>query len=348
MKPISILPSSNEEPQGNPQAGHDETNRLGETIDQTQRDLKRTRQEFGDQIEKHSRHVRVVWAIVILLVLGLAGMAWYGYTSIDNHSAALAQLPGLQKLASAIDNRLSATEGKMNDWAGDRAALTARMAKLETTLASNIRTVRNQAQSAATQAAQKIRVEINQDLQRLQNRIVNVESVQRETQEQIASAQNEIGSLKQEIASLQKQNAQRTSDIQQTQTDVDKLNGQVSAMNDQVTVHTLGLKALNNEVDRTRIDFEVSSNKTQQVAPQIYVTINHIDVGRQKVDGWMQLADEGRIVWIRSLGAQQALTFVTRSDNRTHELVFTAIQDSGVTGYLLLPRSPRTPAASAN
>ena len=348
MKPISILPSSNEEPQGNRQPGHDETNRLGETIDQTQRDLKRTRQEFGDQIEKHSRHVRFVWAIVVLLALGLAGMAWYGYTSIDNHSAALAQLPGLQKLASAIDNRLAATEGKVNDWAGDRATLTARMAKLETTLASSMKTARNQAQSAATQAAQKIRVEINQDLQRLQNRIGNVESVQRETLDQIASAQNEIGSLKQEITNLQKQNAQRTSDIQQTQTDVDKLNGRVSAMNDQVTVHSLGLKALNNEVDRSRVDFEVSKNKTEQVAPQIYVTISHIDVGNQKVHGWMQLADEGRIVWIRGLNAQQALTFVTRSDNRTHELVFTGIQDSGATGYLLLPRSPRTPVASAN
>jgi peptidoglycan hydrolase CwlO-like protein len=316
---------------------------LGETIDQTRRDLKRARQEFGDHVEKQSRHIRAVWGIVILIAVGLAGMVWYGYLSIDNHNAALAQLPGLQKLASAMDDRLTTTEGKAKDWASDRASLTARMAKLETTLSASMKSVGNQAQSAATQAAQRIRVEINQDLQRLQNRIGNVESVQKETADQLAMAQSEIGSLRQEIAGLQKQNAQRTSDIQQAQTDVDKLNGQVTALNGQVTTHSDSLNALSNEVERARIDFELSNNKTEQVAPQIYVTILHTDVGHQKVDGWLQLTDEGKIIWIHGQAVQQALTFVTRSDNRTHELVFTGIQDNGATGYLLLPRSPRTP-----
>jgi hypothetical protein len=340
---MSILPSSTEEPQGSSQPEQDEPNRLGETIDQTRRDLRRARQEFGDHVEKHSRHIRAVWGIVILLVLGLAGMAWYGYLTIDNHSAALAQLPSLQKLASAIDDRLTATEGKAKDWAGERASLTARMAKLETTLSANMRSVRSQAQSAATQAAQRIRAEINQDLQRLQNRIGNVESVQKETQDQLALAQSEIGSLRQEIAGLQKQNAQRSSDTEQTQTDVDKPSGQVTALNGQATTQTDSPNKSNNEVEPSRIDFKLSNNKTEQVAPQIYVTIVHTDVGHQKVDGWMQLADEGRTVWIHELSTQQALLFVTRSDNRTHELVFTGIQDSGATGYLLLPRSPRTP-----
>jgi hypothetical protein len=129
---------------------------------------------------------------------------------------------------------------------------------------------------------------------------------------------------------------------------VSKLNGEVNSMNDQMNVHALGLKALNNQVDREQITFEVGNNKTDEVAPQIYVTLSHTDVGHQKVDGWMQLADEGRIVWIRGLAAQQALTFVTRSDKRSHELVFTGVQDNGATGYLLVPRSSRTLAASGN
>jgi chromosome segregation ATPase len=345
---MSILPSSNEEPKGNAQSAHDDVSRLGENVEQTQRDVKRTRQEMGEHAEKHSRHIRAIWGVVILIVLGLAGLSWYGYQSIDNHGAALAQMPGLQKLASAIDDRLTATEGKVNDWTSDRASLMERMAKLETTLSSNVKAARSQAQSAATQAAQRIRAEINQDLQRIQNRIGNVESVQRETQEQLASTQRELGSLKQEIASLQNQNVQRSSDIQQTQGDVDRLSGQMSAINNRVTNHTASLNALSNEVDRDRLDFELASNKTQQVAPQIYVTISHTDVGHQKVDGWMQLAGEGRIVWIRGLGAQQALTFLNRSDNRTYDLVFTGVQDNGATGYLLLPRSPRTPVSSAN
>jgi chromosome segregation ATPase len=217
------------------------------------------------------------------------------------------------------------------------------MAKLETTLSANMKSMRNQAQSAATQAAERIRAQINQDLQRLQNRIGNVESVQKETQDQLAIAQNEIGSLRQEIAGLQKQNAQRSSDTDQTQADVNKPNGQVTALNGQAATQTDSPNKPNNEVERSRINFELSNNKTLQVAPQISLTIIHTDVEHQKVDGWMQLADEGRTVWIHALGVQQALLFVTRSDNRNHELVFTGIQDDGATGYLLLPRSPRTP-----
>jgi hypothetical protein len=345
---MSILPSSKEEQQGTTQPGHDDIHRLGETIEETQRDVKRTRQEFGDHTEKHFRHMRAVWGIVILLALGLAGMSWYGYQSINGQSASMAQLPGLQKLASAMGDRVTATEGKLNDWAGDKAALTERMAKLETALSSNMKIVRNQAQAAANQVGQRIREEIRQDLGRLQSRMVSVESAQRETQDQLAAAQNEIGSLRQQIAGLQKQDAQRAGDIQQTQGDVSRLNGEVASMNDQVNVHTLGLKALNNQVEREQITFEVSNNKTEQVAERIYVTVSHTDVGHQKVDGWMQLADEGRIVWIHGLAAQQALTFVTRSDNRSHELVITGVQDNGATGYLLVPRSPRTSAASGN
>jgi hypothetical protein len=52
-------------------------------------------------------------------------------------------------------------------------------------------------------------------------------------------------------------------------------------------------------------------------------------------------------VWIRDLGAQQPLPFVTRSDDRSYELVFTGVQQNGASGYVLLPRSV-PPASSAN
>jgi hypothetical protein len=86
-----------------------------------------------------------------------------------------------------------------------------------------------------------------------------------------------------------------------------------------------------------RVDFEVSKNRTEQVAPDIYLTIKEADATRQRIDGWMQLAREGRIVWIRENGIKTPLEFVTEQDRRIHSLVFTRIGKESVAGYLLLP-----------
>lgn len=335
-----------------------DSNRITASIEQNQRDIQRARRElreYDSKLESGTLHTRVLGVVVVVLVLGLAGACWYGYAFIASHNADLAQLSGLKKLASATDGRLTSTEGKVNNWASDQASLRDRMAQLETALRSNVTAARGQTEAAASLAARRIREEIHQSLARLESRVANVESVQHETHDQLAAAQTEIGSLRQQIAGLQQQNTERTSDLERTQADVDRLNGQlktmnnqVKTMNDQVQTHTAGLKDLNNQVDRERKSFELSTSKTQQVAPQIYLTVSHTDVAHQKVDGWMQFADEGRIVWIHGLGAQHALTFVTRSDNRTHELVFTGIQGTGATGYLLLPSAGESSVASAN
>lgn len=352
MKPISkIIPSSNEENQDQMHPGNDEGDRVGEIIERTQREIKQTRHEFEDHMEKCQagfRNVRALWAIVVLLALGVGGISWYAYRSIDNHKTTLAQKPVLQNLTGSMDNRLKSVEGKMTDWNDDQTSLTERMARLEKQLSSTLKAAGNQAQSAASQMGQRIREEIHQNLERLEGRVGNVESAQRESRDQLAAARTEIGRLRQEIAGLQKQNEDRLAEFHQTQTNVNRLNSQMGAVNDQVMAHTASLNALNEEVERQPVNFELSANQTQQVAPGIYLTVSHTDLAHQRVDGWMQLADEGRIMWIHSLGAQQALTFVPRSEDRTCELVFTGVQQNGATGYLLLPRSAQSPLSSAN
>ncbi len=289
----------------------DEINRVRETVEQTRNDIKRTRRDLDEHVEKYQsrfRRILVFGTIVVLLV---------------------------------------------GDWVNDQTSLTERMAKIETTVGSNLRTARSQAESLANQVGQRIREEVGQNLERLQSRVLNMESSQRENLDHVSQLQSEIGNLHQEIASLQQQNAERLSDLRQaTQSDVDAIssrmttmNNQVTTMNNQVIAHANRLVAVSNQIDRERVVFEVSIDKTQLVAPGIYVTLKHTDVAFQKVDGWMQLADEGRILWIRGLGLQQALTFVTRADDRTHELVFTRVDPTGATGYVLLPMTP-SPAAS--
>jgi hypothetical protein len=96
-------------------------------------------------------------------------------------------------------------------------------------------------------------------------------------------------------------------------------------------------RLLADAVDRNRIDFEVSRNKTQEVAPGIFLTVRETDVERQQINGWLQISEDGRTVWLRDQSAQKVMIFATKHDERSHELVFTRVGSQGVAGYLLIP-----------
>jgi hypothetical protein len=348
-----INPSAADERQDQAQPINDDLNAVCQTVEQTRNDIRLTRRTLDTHMENCEsgfRGVHVLWAIVIAVVLGLIGLSWYGYSYMNGNGPLLAQIPDLQQLAKAADDRMSSMDGKLKEWAMDRVSLTDRIAKLEKTTAANLRTARNQAQSLANEVGQRVRQEMAENLQRLQARLGNVESTQRETQDRVSQLQTEIGNVRQEMASMQQQNAQLLTELEQsTQADVNRIDNHLTTMQSQVIAHNNRLQTLSDEVDRERITFELSGNHTQQIASGIYLTVSHTDVAHQRVDGWMQLADEGRIIWIRGLGAQEALTFVTRADNRTHELVFTAVQQNGVAGYVLRPTSnSQSPVLSSN
>jgi predicted nuclease with TOPRIM domain len=299
--------------------------------------------------ESGLRDVRIIWGAVIAILLSVIGLSWYGYSYITGTSAFLEQIPGLQDMANKMTDHLKAVDATLNDWAADRTALTDRMAKLEKTASANLKTARTQAQSRANEVGQRLRQEMVDNFQRLQARLGNVESTQRETLDDVSQLQAELSNVRQEMASMQQQNAERLTELQAAQAEVNRINNQMNTVRGEITKQGERIQALNNEVGRERTSFQVPANHTQQIASGIYVTISHIDVAHQSVDGWMQLADEGRIVWIRSLPAEQALTFVTRSDNRTHELVFTAINPNGASGYVLLPTSnSHSPVLTSN
>jgi len=90
-------------------------------------------------------------------------------------------------------------------------------------------------------------------------------------------------------------------------------------------------------VDRQRKDFRLSSNQTEQVAPGIYLTIKGVDIGNKQVNGWLQIARDGRIVWIRNQEAERALSFVSQAADHPSYLIFTRLDSSGVSGYVMIP-----------
>jgi len=97
------------------------------------------------------------------------------------------------------------------------------------------------------------------------------------------------------------------------------------------------IRLLADAVDRNRIDFEIPRNKTEEVAPGIFLTVRDTNVERQQITGWLQISEDGRTVWLRDQGAEKVMIFKTTHDDRSHELVFTRVGKQGVAGFLLIP-----------
>jgi hypothetical protein len=127
--------------------------------------------------------------------------------------------------------------------------------------------------------------------------------------------------------------------IDHTQLDKTANIGAVSTRNGNVNSSNTDARLLTDTSNKKRIDFELSRNQTQEVAPGIYLTVKNTDVENQRIEGWIQIAEEGRTVWIRDQGAQKTISFATAHDLRSCVLVFTRIGKSGAAGYLLVPKT---------
>jgi hypothetical protein len=310
------------------------TEEIRQTLEQARHDGIRTRRQLDEHIENtesHFRRVQILSVVVILIALSLIGGLWYGRAYLNESRATLTGVPELRKIADMTGDRLTAMEGTLSNWAADRTSLSDRMAKLEGSISSNAKSARTQAQAFASEMGGRIRNEVNQKLRTFDSRLGGVESVQRETQDHVSQLQTEITGLRQQLASAQQKNEAQLSELQNA------AKSETGRVNNQFSTQTNRLNALNDQVDRKRVAFDLPNNQTKEIAPGIYVTVKRTDVGHQQVDGWMQLATEGRIVWIRGLSAQNALTFVTRADSRPQALVFTRIGAKETTGYLLVP-----------
>jgi len=322
---------------------------LGQSLEQTRADLRRSRSEvaqYQQGQESHVRRTRVLWGVVALLIAGAIVFSWYGSPILTQHRDMLARVPVLQTALETAGTRISSAEEKVNAWAGDRIGLTDRMAKIEKTVGSNLRTVRSEVQAMARQ----IKSDAGQTFQSLQSRLSGVESVQHENSDQVARLKQELEGVRREMVSLQEENARHINQMQQVQQAQVATRDDVSSLTRRVVTNQNRTQEIAYQVGRERVDFELSKGRTKEVSPGIYLTVKDTNVARQRIDGWLQIASDGRILWLRDEGAQHPVAFSSLRDDRSYQLVVTRVGRDSASGYILAPstKPSDTPVAATS
>ena len=94
------------------------------------------------------------------------------------------------------------------------------------------------------------------------------------------------------------------------------------------------------------MSFELSENQAEEVIPGIRLTVNHAKVDDQRIDGWLHVVRDGRILWIHGQSIDQPITFYVEDEDRPFQIVFTRVMDHNAAGYVLLPNPVTKTAAT--
>jgi chaperonin cofactor prefoldin len=263
------------------------------------------------------------------------GIAWLGSPPVTEYGGLRNRLPVAQAALNSMDGRLNEAEGKLNSLEKDRPVVADRIAKLETSSAAGIR----RARSESTALVEGLKREMNQNRDVLSSRVDSLESTQREAHDEVAGLKNDVTGVRQEVAQAREADAVQGNRISEVDHVQNSIQGHVASLELQMANGQDRMDALSSEVDRQRIDFEVSKNKSDQLVDGVILTVRKTNVGKQQVDGWLHIVSDGRFVWLHDAGAQHPIAFASTRDARAYQLVFTKVASDGVVGYILVPKT---------
>jgi hypothetical protein len=304
----------------------------------------RTTEPVNDVGRRPGGASAALWVAVVLLELALAGLTGYGYFIIRQNGIALSRLPGVEQLAGTLRTRLNASEAKLQDSTTKWAALSQQIAALDSKVRSGLESSRRHAEGLIMQEEERIEAEMAKRDQAVNARLTRVESQQQAANERLTQVQDwmqkNVATVRQEVAAERDDRGRDTSALRQ---DV----GQ--SRND--------LQGLAQKVERQRVDFEAVKNKQQDLAPGISLTVTRTDARYQRFEGYLELLEDSRTLWLSKVSAQQAVPFYLKQGGQSYDLVVETVRRNGVVGYLLVPEdksqqrtgeaASHSPAASA-
>ncbi len=274
-----------------------------------------------------------MWAAVVLLALALAGVTGYGYLAVRQNGMALSQLPSMSQLLGTLQRRTDATEARLRDLAGDWSSLAEQVAALSTRMHSSLENARKHSEELILREQERIEAEMAERDQRFNARLAQVESEQQVENKQLAQVQDWVHKnfegFRQEIAT-QRENSGR--DLRALREDIGQSRSDV--------------QSLARKLEPQRVDFEAAKNKEQELVPGIALTVTRTDVRYQRFEGYLELMEDSRTLWLSKVAAQQAVPFYLKQGGQPYDLVVTTVNRNGVAGYLLVRKGISSERAS--
>jgi chromosome segregation ATPase len=320
----------------NPNGSHasdEEVKQMGEQIEQTKSDVRRMRTQMEQQESENARHVQKTKVLSIALsafIVILVACLWLALSTQNSQSKTALEMPGLQNVTNSLGERVQSLEAKT---AAGLPALSTRMGQLGASMTSALEST----QAAATQTSQRVRADLTKSIQAIQSRVAGLESNQHEASGRVSQLESQIAGLKRELAAMHEEATAAAGKISQLQTDHQNRVNDVSRIDQKMASHQTTLDSLSNQVNRKRVEFHLTNNKTTEIAPGIFLGIRDASIGKQEVDGTLQLAAKSRMFKIRGLGIQKPMPIYASGETRAMELVFTEVAKGRVSGYILLP-----------
>ncbi len=300
-------------------------------------DSVRQEYEADQRWERTQRRHHFSTAVLILLVLCLAGIAWYAYPTLKRHDALLSDMPqslaNVQKDVDGLGEKAKAADAKLDDWTSRQEELRGQLTKARGELMARIDSAKKQASEASAALGERIRSEVGTQLDSVKTQLAKLETSRESDRQQIAS-------LQQELSQVQSQVQQQSQELASVQGRVDKnaaSSEQEIAGVKATQQHDRGdFDAYADKFAVKRVDFEVTKNHSSSVAPGIALEVNATDVSYQKVSGSV-LTPDRHTIWLRQLKVQEPVFLTSFADGRTRELVITRVNKTGAVGYVLMP-----------
>ncbi len=291
----------------------------------------RSREHVESDEPEPRRTSKRAWAGMALLALVLIAAGGYGHYILEKYNYQLSELPVLHHSLGAVTDRVGALEGSLRDWTGNWNGLSERMSQLDRRINANLQLARKQAQELMTETGNRIQAQFDERARLLETRVSEVDATNQAQLKRVAELQKDLADARTEMATLREGTGRDLSALQQ-----------------QMSQSQGTLDSLARQQERQRVDFELSRNRTQELARGISVRVTNINPAYQRFSGWLWFQPDRRTLWIRQQGVQQPVIFYSRQKGERYELVVNSVAQDSVAGYLLLPHAESRSGSSGS
>ena len=298
-------------------------------------------QDFEAPVSRRGR--RWLWTGLSLLALALAGTSWYQIGILHDLQGRDSQQTHAQdaqwlKDAAGLRDRLGAAERAIISFPSalpeEFKKVRARVDVLDQKLNTGLERARKASQEMVVALRSEIRASSDE-----QKRVTEAKFQALESQRQAEAVR--AAQLEKNVADLNEKLASVNSNLNLVQAGVK--NTQQAAEKDSVEVRREiqrtgdRIAQMANFQNRRRERFEVVPGRTQEIAPGILLHISKIDPRFRRFHGWLQLIDDGKILWLRDESMLQTVAFYSGKNALRHDIVVTDMSKPSVAGYLIYP-----------